>query len=170
MVRLLQKRKDAPVLRWRKELQQGYLRRYYADGTMHDLSAQAPYPGIGKGRIPRYLLIYASPDRIPWAVQYALNMSTFVGRLDLKGPQLDRYVDALISDWAGQASDPRAPLVWSVDHGQTDITSLMARAVAGKLWDRFEGNPDLAKRRWLKDALATREELGAALRALRQAL
>jgi hypothetical protein len=163
MVRLLQKRKDAPVLRWRKELQQGYLRRYYADGTMHDLSAQAPYPGIGKGRIPRYLLIYASPDRIPWAVQYALNMSTFVGRLDLKGPQLDRYVDALISDWAGQASDPRAPLVWSVDHGQTDITSLMARAVAGKLWDRFEGNPDLAKRRWLKDALATREELGAAL-------
>jgi hypothetical protein len=163
IVRLLQKRRDAPVLRWRKELQQGYLRRYYADGTMQDLSAQAPNPGIGKGRIPRYLLIYASPDRIPWAVQYALNMSTFVGRLDLRGLQLDHYVDALISDWAGQVSDPRAPLVWSVDHGQNDITSLMARAVAGKLWDKFENNADLAKRQWLKDASATREALAAAL-------
>jgi hypothetical protein len=161
--RLLQKRPNAPVLRWRRELQQGHLRRYYADGTLQDLSAQAPNPGIGKGRIPRYLLIYASPAEIPWALQYALNMSTFVGRLDLVGPALDHYVDALIGDWADQTCDPRAPLVWSVDHGQNDITWLMARAVAGKLWDKFESNPDLAKRQRLKDASATREELAAAL-------
>jgi hypothetical protein len=161
--RLLQKRPNAPVLRWRKELQQRFLRRYYADGTVQDLSANAPNPGIGKGRIPRYLLIYASPAEIPWAVQYALNMSTFVGRLDLTGPELERYIDALIVDWAGHVCDPRAPLVWSVDHGQYDITWLVARAVAGKLWDKFESNSDLAGRRWLKDASATREELAAAL-------
>jgi hypothetical protein len=161
--RLLQKRFNAPVLRWRKELQQGFLRRYYPDGTMQDLSAQAPNPGIGKGRIPRYLLIYATPSQIPWAVQYALNMSTFVGRLDPTGPGIARYIDALIDDWAGQTCDPRAPLVWSVDHGQNDITWLMARAVAGKIWQKIDSNTDLTKRRWLNDALATREQLGAAL-------
>lgn len=161
--RLLQKRAGAPVLRWRKELQQGYLRRYYADGTFHDLSAQAPNPGIGKGRIPRYLLIYASPVDIPWALQYALNMSTFVGRLDLTGAALDHYIDALINDWGGQLSDPRAPLVWSVDHGQSDITWLMARAVAGKVWDKIASNADLTGSRQLKDAAATRDQLGAAL-------
>jgi len=162
--RLLQKRANAPVLRWRKGLQQGYLRRYYTASTPQDLSAQAPNPGIGKGRIPRYLLIYASPVEIPWALQYALNMSTFVGRLDLTGPALDHYVDALIGDWAGQTCNPRAPLVWSVDHGQNDITWLiMARAVAGKLWEKFENNGDLAKRQKLNGATATREELGAAL-------
>jgi hypothetical protein len=132
--RLLRKRPNAPVLRWRAELGQGYLRRYYEDGTAQDLSAQAPNQGIGKGRIPRYLLIYASPTKIPWAVQYALNMSTFVGRLDLTGRDLDHYVDALIGDWTGQSCDPRAPLVWSVDYGRDDITWVMARAIAGKLW------------------------------------
>ncbi len=168
--RLLQKRPNAPVLRWRKGLQQGYLRRYYADGKEQDLSAQAPNPGIGRGRIPRYLLIYASPAEIPWAVQYALNMSTFVGRLDLTGPDLDHYVEALIGDWAGQMCNPRAPLVWSVDHGQNDITWLMERAVAGKLWEEFETNADLNKRRWLKDDSATREGLAAALVEIAPAL
>jgi hypothetical protein len=162
--RLLQKRPDAPVLRWRKELQQGFLRRYYPDGTSHDLSAQAPNPGVGKGRIPRYLLIYASPAEIPWAVQYALNMSTFVGRLDLTGPGLDNYIDSLIDDWAGQACDPRAPLVWSVDHGPNDITWLMARAVAGKIWAKLENNVDLSRRLRLMGASATREQLGNAPR------
>jgi hypothetical protein len=53
--------------------------------------------------------------------------------------------------------NPRAPLVWSVDHGQNAITWLMARAVAGKLWEKFETNADLNKRRWLKDDSATRK-------------
>jgi hypothetical protein len=161
--RLLTARPNSPILRWRPELQQAYLRRYYADGSSQDLSAQAPNPGIGKGRIPRYLLIYASPKEIPWAVQYALNMSTFVGRLDLSGKELDHYVDALIGDWAGQVCNPRAPLVWNVDHGQPDITWLMTRAVGGKLWQEFEGNADLDKRQRLTDASATREQLGAVL-------
>src|SRR5262249_741595 len=140
------------------------------DGTAHDLSVQAPNPGIGEGRIPRYLLIYAAPSEIPWAVQYALNMSAFVGRLDLTSPGLDHYIDALINNWAGQACDPRAPLVWSVNHGQNDITWLMARSIAGKLWAKLETNADLNKRRWLKDALATREELAATLAEVSPAL
>jgi hypothetical protein len=168
--RLLKSRSNAPVLRWRPELQQNYVRRYYADGGVEDLSAQAPNPGIGKGRVPRYLLIYATPKEIPWAVQYALNMSTFVGRLDLEGSALAHYVDALISDWAGQTCDPRAPLVWSVDHGKNDITWLMARTVAGGVWSKLDTNSDLNKRKWLKDSNATRGALGAALAELSPAL
>ena len=39
---LLKARKDAPILRYRANLQQGYLRRYYADMPPQDLSTQAP--------------------------------------------------------------------------------------------------------------------------------
>jgi hypothetical protein len=168
--RLVAKRGNAPVLRWRSELQQGFLRRYYPDGTFHDLSALAPDPGTEKCRIPKYLLIYASPVEIPWAVQYALNMSTFVGRLDLTSPGLDRYVDALIDDFQGQRADPRAPVVWSVDFGPNDITWLMARAVAGKLWQKLDSNSDLVRRRRILDASATGETLIAALGELSPAL
>lgn len=156
---LIQARKNAPVLRYRAELQQGYLRRYYPDMPPQDLSVQAPNPGIGKGRIPQYLLIVGSPQQIPWAVQYALNMSTFVGRLDLPDEGLRRYVDALISDWAGQTSDPRAPVVWSVDYGLSDITWLMAEAIAGKLWQEFLADEDLKGR----VRFNAREATGAAL-------
>jgi hypothetical protein len=51
----------------------------------------------------------------------------------------------------------------SVDNGERDITALMARAVAGKVWEKINSNPDLGGRRWLKDNQATRDELGAAL-------
>ena len=160
---LLKARKDAPILRYRANLQQGYLRRYYADMPPQDLSTQAPNPGIGKGRIPQYLLIVGTPVEIPWAVQYALNMSTFVGRLDLPEEGLRHYVDALISDWAGQASQPRAPVVWSVDYGQADITWLMAEVIAGKLWDKFEADTDLTGRVRFNGAAATGAALSAAL-------
>jgi hypothetical protein len=169
---LLDKRPGAPVLRWRPELQQSYLRRYYEDGSAQDLSAQAPSPGISRGRIPQYLLIVASPRKIPWAVQYALNMSTFVGRLDCaddKGLENDQglknYVSALVNDWQGQTTQPRAPVVWRVDHGEPDITWLMARSVAGKLWEKFEGDKDndFTGRTLLKDGEATGDNLAAAL-------
>jgi hypothetical protein len=160
---LLTARKNAPVLRYRSDLQQGYLRRYYPDMPAQDLSAQAPNAGIGKGRIPQYLLIVGSPVEIPWAVQYALNMSTFVGRLDLPEAGLRRYVDALISDWAEQTTQPRSPVVWSVDSGQADITWLMAQAVAGKLWDAFNADSDLTGRVRFNGPEATGAALSAAL-------
>lgn len=102
----------------------------------------------GRRTNSRYLLIYAKPREIPWAVQYALNMSTFVGRLDLDADSeaLDNYVNALVSDWRGQVSRPDTPVVWSVDHGADDITWLMARAVAGRLWKLFEADNDLTGR------------------------
>jgi hypothetical protein len=153
----------APVLRWRPDLPQGLLRRYYYEGGAQDLSAIAVNPGVARGHMPRYLLIHASPAEIPWAVQYALSGSCYVGRLDLMGKALESYVDALIGDWAGQTCDPRAPLVWSVIHDKSDITYLMAGAVAAKIWKELDGNDDLVGRRWITDAEATRENLAGAL-------
>ena len=163
--RLLASRPGSPVLRYRPDLQHRYLRRYYPNAPAQDLSVQAPSPGLGDGKMPQYLLIYGSPADIPWAVQYALNMSTYVGRLDLEGPALDNYVNALISDWQDQPCDPRAPVVWSVDHGSPDITFLMARSIAGRVWASLAADCDLTQGVHLNGDSATRAALGATLAA-----
>lgn len=165
---LLASRANAPVLRYRPDLSVGHLRRYYEDGAIQDLSAQAPKPGVEKGRIPRYLLIYGSPDRIPWRIQYALNMSCCVGRLDLEGEGLEHYVSALIDGF--EAPDARAPLVWSVDHGAPDITWLMARAIGRRLFEGFRQDDDLTGRTWLGDGDATLAQLIANVGERRPAL
>lgn len=63
--RLLAARPGSPVLRYRADLRVGYLRRYDTGGTPHDLSA--PNPGTGRGRVPRYRLLYGSPAASPGA-------------------------------------------------------------------------------------------------------
>lgn len=153
--------RGGPVLRYRPELRVGHLRRHYPDQPPHDLSVQAPNPGTAPGRVPQYLLIYAPPDVIPWRVQYALNMSCCVGRLDLEGDALANYVDALLHGFG--AADARAPLVWSVDFGKPDITWLMARVVADKLADAFAKDADLTGRARIGEADATAAKLLAAL-------
>lgn len=168
--RVVAARPGSPILRYRRDLQQGYLRRYYADGRVQDLSVQAPRPGIGDGRMPQYLLIYGSPAEIPWTVQYALNMSSYVGRLDLAGAALDNYVAALLTDWRGQTCQPRSPVVWSVDHGKPDITALMRQAIADHLWTKMKADPDLKGRRRLEDDGATRTALGTTLAEVSPAL
>ncbi len=91
----------APILRYQPDKPPGQLVRYYADGDQEVLSSAASDRWTHEGRIPQYLLIYGSPDEIPWSVQYSLNLSAFVGRLDLSVEEgLDNYVEALISDFA----------------------------------------------------------------------
>ena len=150
---LLRNRPGSPVLRYRPELRVGYLRRYYDNGLVQDLSASAPTPGTAKGRVPRYLLIAAGPDRIPWAMQYALNMSCYVGRLHLDGDGLANYVSALIDGF--ETTDARAPLIWTVDHGAPDITWLMARAIGLKLHECYCRDDDLKRRSLLQGDDAT---------------
>jgi hypothetical protein len=154
--RLLAARKDAPVLRWSPQLQQLALRRYHEDGTAQDLLIATPTYGVGRGCIPHYLLLYAKPSVIPWAVQYALNLSLCVGRLDLTPAEgLDNYIQALLSDWAGANADVHVPLVWSTDHGNDDITWLMARAIANPLVEKYRADADLAQVVHLKAAQAS---------------
>ena len=154
---LVADRKPAPVLRYRADLTDGFLRRYYPDRKLQDLSVAGSTPGVGPGCLPRYLLLLGGPDVIPWRFQYSLNMSCFTGRLSLTGEALERYVQALMTDWKGAACDPRAPLVWAVNHGASDITALMEAAIARRLCTAYDTDPqnDLSNRKAIFGAAAT---------------
>jgi hypothetical protein len=146
---LLRRRGNAPVLRWRPEEKGTRLRRYYADGrTPADLGLNGKR-GTHDMAVPRYLLIAAGPEHIPWRVQYRLQNAAFVGRLDLDAAGQARYVDALLSDWPDSGKSRRHPVVWAVDHGHPDITRLMrkglAEAVAKALAEDGEHEFDMAR-------------------------
>lgn len=158
--KLLKARGGAPVLRWSNTQTSMFLRRYYVDGPHEDLLTATPTYGVERGCIPQYLLLYGTPDEIPWAVQYALNLSLCVGRLDLSEKEgLANYVYALINDWEGDSCDPRMPVVWSVDYGEPDITWLMARTIADPLANLYEADSELARRVVLQDRDATGDRL-----------
>jgi hypothetical protein len=96
---------------------------------------QVPRPGLGDGKTPQYLLIYGSPAEIPWAVQYALNMSTYVGRLDLEGPALETVELRQLIRQMGVANPlwgaPRIHgelLELGIDVGQTSVAKYMVRS------------------------------------------
>lgn len=128
---LVKARNQAPVFRYRKDLKNTKLRRYYEDESAQDIAVTGSERGVGRGCLPRYLLIYGPPhsEAIPWSMQYILNHSCFVGRLDLEGTALENYVNALLQDWQDASCRPDQPLVWSVDHGNPDITWLMHGAI-----------------------------------------
>lgn len=130
------------VLRYRPDRVKGTLRRHYADGTTSDILTASQAWGIGRGQLPHYLLICGSPVAIPWALQFQLQGDCFVGRIDLAGPALERYVDRLIDDWGEAAADPRQTLVWATDE-PGDITRLMRDSVAAPLHQRYTDDGEL---------------------------
>jgi hypothetical protein len=93
---------------------------------------------MGPDALPIYLLIYGPPKDVPWSVQYALNPVRCVGRLDLERDGLANYVTALIDCWSGSATQYSHPVVWAVDHGGGDITTLMRDAVAEPIFRALE--------------------------------
>jgi hypothetical protein len=139
---LLAKRNNAPVLRYNPQGHAGTLTRYYPDGSSQQTSISALNFGIGRGCIPRYLLIWGSPKVVPWSVQYELQTGYFVGRLDLEGDALARYVAALLNDWADSQTILENTTVWAVDHGTSDITHLMHNCVALPLHESFRNDAD----------------------------
>jgi hypothetical protein len=115
-------------------------------GAQADIALISPPTGTGPQELPKYLLIYGPPAEIPWSLQFTLNTMRCVGRLDLTGDALDRYVSAAIEGWPDSAAAYRAPVVWSVDHGgglDRDMTTLMRRTVAVPLKTAFAGDADM---------------------------
>lgn len=143
LAQLVTERNQAPVFRYRADLDHRFLRRYYVDQPPRDIAISGSPRGTGAKCLPRYLLIYGCPAQIPWSLQYVLNSAAFVGRLDLEGEGLTRYVTALRSNWADCASHPEQPVVWSVDHGQPDITWLMRRAIANPVAEQLRGDSQI---------------------------
>jgi hypothetical protein len=130
----------APVLRYRPGANRaGFLRRGTADIPV----SQAP-KGVGPGAIPRYLLIYGTPQQIPWEVQYHLNAVCAVGRLCLAGEGLENYVTALRNGWNGAAARSDTAVVWAVDHGPEDISRLMRLAIAEPVFDKVRSDAQMS--------------------------
>jgi hypothetical protein len=126
----------APVLRYKSGNNHiGFLRR---DGA--DLPVSQSAFGTGFAAVPRHLLIYGTPEQIPWEVQYSLNATRCVGRLDLTGAALENYVQALMNDWKDGTADFDSALVWAADHGPADITSLMREAIASPVAEKLKSD------------------------------
>jgi hypothetical protein len=169
---LLKHRGDAPVLRYRPDLGEGKLRRYGADGAARDLNPRGKR-GVQDDAVPWYLLIVGTPKDVPWSLQYRLNTDAFVGRLDLDPDGLERYVNALMEEWAGTPRNVKKPVIWSVDHGHPDITRLMRKIVAEKLLAEFAndaGREFDMKDGFLSDGKGTHGNLLDALAARQPAL
>ncbi|MEZ5114642.1 MAG: hypothetical protein R2737_00125 [Candidatus Nanopelagicales bacterium] len=115
--------------------------RDYAGGT--DLPVAASAPGGVPSQLPMYLLLYGTPAQIPWQLQYHLGPVRHVGRLDLTGDALDRYVTCLLDDWSDAAPRYDAPVVWAVDHGGGDITTLMRTTVAEPVAHLLSADSDM---------------------------
>lgn len=170
---LLAARPDAPVLRYRADLRFTHLRRYYTDGGAQDIALSGPLRGVRRGALPRYLLLYGGPDVIPWEFQYLANQSSAVGRLSLTGVGLDRYVDALLRDWSGSATQAAHTVVWAVDHGPEDITHVMRQAIAARVQKDLADDPEIGRDALYFDGArgqATAAALGGALADHRPAL
>jgi hypothetical protein len=145
---LFQDRDGAKVLRYRPGTQLGsWVLRDYVGGS--DLPVATSPEGTGRGCLPAYLLIAATPDEVPWQVQYRLNPVRYVGRLDLADDGLQNYIDALRRGWSDSAARYDSPVVWSVDHGGDDITSLMRDAIGEPLHSTFRGDADMPGARFV---------------------
>jgi hypothetical protein len=144
--------------------------RDYAGGS--DLPIATAPTGTGPGCLPSYLLIAASPAEVPWHVQYDLNPVRNVGRLELDDEGLDRYVTALLAEWGDSGADYANPVVWSVDFGGGDITSLMRDAVAEPLYDAFEHDGEMGGARFVdgRASTASNDALADALVAAKPAV
>lgn len=169
--RLVAARNNAPVLRYRHEAKGGnrllFLRDYRAG---KDLPVDRSAVGALAGALPSYLLIYGTPEEIPWELQYILSTRGPVGRLDLEGEALENYVDACLADWNGSAMQVDHAVVWAVDHAG-DITNTMWRTIAEPVHAALAGDGDIAANAVrLRGAEATGVGLLDALQAHRPSL
>ena len=163
--RLPEPYRPAPVLRFDPTLPDGYLRRYFPDGTKTEPRFGLEIGLTARKMVPRYLLIVGDPEAVPWRVQYALDQSHHVGRLDLDDEGLSNYVDALLSGWTDSHADPQSATVWSVDlQVADDITREMRTTIAHPVYELLNGDNEItAGVDYLSDDRAVVAELVASL-------
>ncbi len=151
---LIRKRPGTAVLRYRRSFdpgQRSLFLRNWAAGT--DISLDRPPVGLEKpgepprGALPSYLLIAAPPGdgegQIPWDFQYVLNTFRWAGRLDLDEDGLSNYISHLLNGWSTASSQVKRSVIWPVDHGGGDITTLMRKTLARKIAKQLEEDDDL---------------------------
>jgi hypothetical protein len=140
---LRKERGDAPIFRYRPEWEQRFrLLRNYAE-KIDVAIGQSPF-GTARECIPRYLLIYGTPEQVPWEFQYVLNAHYAVGRIHLTGTALENYINALRANWQTSNLKVKQSVVWAVNYGGDDITVLMRDLVAVKLKEKLATDQDLS--------------------------
>ncbi len=157
--------REGVVLRWGPNLRPGYLRRYDECGREVDLNIAGGPIGKRPDKIPRYLLLGGGPADLPWSLQYRLNLRFYTGRLPLTGKPLARYVERAANDWSDAPSFDigHRPLMWSVNHGDNDITSHLEALIADPIWACWEAESDLFGCRRLRGTEASADALLTAL-------
>jgi hypothetical protein len=171
--KLLKDRGNAPVFRYRPGWQHRFrLLRNYAAGM--DVAISGSPDGTAHGALPRYLLIYGSPEEVPWELQYILNARCCVGRVHLTGTALENYINALLNDWRLSTTQVNRSVVWAVNlnQGDTDITKLMRDAIAAKVQQRLAADPQIGAGATFLDGAgqATSPALASALGSKRPGL
>ena len=162
--RLLAARDGSPVFRYVPEFGTSHLRLYEKKtGRALKRAVSGGDEGTRAGEMPKYLLIVGSPAEIPWRLQYVLNPTYFVGRLDLDDDQLDSYVSALLDDWRDSSASRRSVVVWAVDRGSDDITWTMRYGLAEPLYKKFAADNDITTVVRLPSEDATHDNLVTAL-------
>lgn len=146
------------------------LLRNYAAGK--DISINAAPRGMAADALPQYLLIYGTPQEVPWELQYVLNANRYVGRMHLSGAPADNYIEALMSDQWGDSTNGAArqeqALIWAVNHGRGDITTLMRDSIAAPLAEEMREDSQLAAGTRFIDGTAQNATLASLLEALQE--
>jgi hypothetical protein len=147
---LLAAREGAVVLRYEPD-SVTTITRYERDGSSRRIFLNGSNTGTSPGAVPFYILVYATPSEIPWEYQFILQASRAVGRLDLTGTPLRRYVTALLEDWNDASASANNPLVWATNHSATDITRLMRDTIADPLYKAFKGDNQIGSKARFQD-------------------
>jgi hypothetical protein len=137
----------------------------YEDGARHPLPITGDgIRGAGRGELPYYLLLLGPPDRLPWELQFRLNLVCCTGRLDLDEAGLGNYVEAALSSWSGSRARMASPLLWTVQHEPGDITWLMRQSVGERIFKRWRDDSQIGDAaRALREEKATCARLRSAL-------
>ncbi len=136
---------QAPILRYhvdaRADVRMRFLKNHAAG---RELAIVGSGSGVQAHQLPRYLLIAAGPQDVPWELQYILAAQRRVGRLHL-GEDPTHYVDALVSGFRSAESDVRKSVTWAVVHDDPeDITHTLRTMITRKVHRRLAGDSDLA--------------------------
>jgi hypothetical protein len=163
---LLRTRPNSPVFRYKPDWNKRF---EFLSTSNGDVPIINPEIGIAPGQLPAYLLIYGSPEEIPWTLQYALNASTkrSVGRLDLTNDALENYVWSLINGWKDSQLSFGSAVTWAVDFGASDITRLMRDSIAAKIHDQLSKSPVITNATFI-DGVSVPATCQALINALNQ--
>jgi hypothetical protein len=101
-------------------------------------------PGnMDTGSVPYYLLIVASPERIPWDFQQQLDGEYAVGRLWFDDPQdCEKYIQSLLDYEAGAAVKAKEVLVVGTSHAGDKNTRSTAQDLVMPIYEWLEADEE----------------------------